>query len=251
MTGDVVEPLDVVLLLVGGLAAGVINTMAGGGSLLTVPLLVLAGVPGNVANGSNRVGIFASNVTAAATFRRLGVSGLTRILPVLVPVAVGAVAGAVLIGQLADETFDRVFGFLMVPVLIVCLRQPSVEVKQTGDRWSSPVAALVFFGIGLYGGAFQAGIGLFLVLALSQSGLDLVVANNIKVLVTLVVTLAALPVFILGGRVDWIPALVLAAGFAVGGLVGARFTVRGGDRIVRPVLVLSVLGFSGRLLGLY
>ena len=245
------EPLDVVLLLVGGLAAGVINTMAGGGSLLTVPLLVLAGVPGNVANGSNRVGILTSNVTAAATFRRLGVSGLTRVLPVLVPVAVGAAAGAVLGGQLADETFDRVFGFLMVPVLIVSLRQPRVEAKETGGRWSSPVAALVFFGIGLYGGAFQAGIGLFLVLALSQSGLDLVVANNIKVLVTLVVTLAALPVFILGGRVDWAPALVLALGFAAGGVMGARFTVRGGDRIVRPVLVLSVLGFSGRLLGLY
>ena len=245
------EPLDVVLLLVGGLAAGVINTMAGGGSLLTVPLLVLAGVPGNVANGSNRVGILTSNVTAAATFRRLGVSGLTRILPVLVPVAIGAAAGAVLVGQLADETFDRVFGFLMVPVLIMSLRQPSVEAKQTGDRWSSPMAALVFFGIGLYGGAFQAGLGLFLVLALSQSGLDLVVANNIKVLVTLVVTLVALPVFILGGRVDWVPALVLAVGFAAGGFMGARFTVRGGDRIVRPVLVLSVLGFSGRLLGLY
>ena len=245
------EPLDVVLLLVGGLAAGVINTMAGGGSLLTVPLLVLAGVPGNVANGSNRVGILASNVTAAATFRRLGVSGLARILPVLVPVAVGAVAGAVLVGQLADETFDRVFGFLMVPVLIMSLRQPSVEAKQTGDRWPSPVAALVFFGIGLYGGAFQAGVGLFLVLALSQSGLDLVVANNIKVLVILVVTLVSLPVFILGGKVDWVPALVLAVGFAVGGFMGARFTVRSGDRIVRPVLVLSVLGFSGRLLGLY
>tara|TARA_B100001245_G_scaffold191881_1_gene150221 strand:+ start:31 stop:372 length:342 start_codon:yes stop_codon:yes gene_type:complete len=113
------------------------------------------------------------------------------------------------------------------------------------------MAALVFFGIGLYGGAFQAGLGLFLVLALSQSGLDLVVANNIKVLVTLVVTLVALPVFILGGRVDWVPALVLAVGFAAGGFMGARFTVRGGDRIVRPVLVLSVLGFSGRLLGLY
>ena len=245
------DPLDVVLLLVGGLAAGVINTMAGGGSLLTVPLLVLAGVPGNVANGSNRIGILTSNVTAAATFRRLGVSGLTRILPVLVPVAIGAAAGAVLVGQLADETFDRVFGFLMVPVLIVSLRQPRVEAKETGGRWSSPVAALIFFGIGLYGGAFQAGIGLLLVLALSQSGLDLVVANNVKVLVTLVVTLAALPVFILGGRVDWVPALVLALGFAAGGVMGARFTVRGGDRIVRPVLVLSVLGFSGRLLGLY
>jgi len=246
-----VDPFDVVLLLFGGLAAGVVNTMAGGGSLLTVPLLVLAGVPGNVANGSNRIGILTSMATAAAGFRRLGFSGWSRVLPVLVPVASGSVIGAVLVGQLTDETFEQVFGFLMVPMLVISLRPPRVDVASTDTRWSGPLATTVFLGIGVYGGAFQVGIGLLLVLALSRSGLDLVVANSIKVVVILVVTLAALPVFIIGGRIDWVPALVLAAGFAVGGAIGARVTVIGGEKVIRPVLVLAVLGFAGRLLGLY
>jgi uncharacterized membrane protein YfcA len=244
--------LNVVLLLVGGLVAGTVNTMAGGGSLLTVPLLVLAGVPGNVANGSNRVGILASTVTAAASFRRLGVSGVSRMVPVLVPVVAGSLTGSVLVARLADETFERVFGILMVPLLLIALRPPKVPLASEGPAaWPVPVTAVVFFFVGCYGGAFQAGIGLLLVLALSRSGLDLVVANSIKVLVILVVTLAALPVFIVGGRVDWGPALVLALGFAVGGALGAHLTVGGGERVVRPVLVVAVLGLAGRLLGLW
>ena len=124
--------LDVVLLLVGGLVAGTVNTMAGGGSLLTVPLLVLAGVPGNVANGSNRVGILASTVTAAASFRRLGVSGVSRMVPVLVPVVAGSLTGSVLVARLADETFERVFGILMVPLLLIALRPPRVPLASEG-----------------------------------------------------------------------------------------------------------------------
>ncbi len=242
--------LDVVLLVAGGLAAGVVNTIAGGGSLLTVPLLVLAGVPGNVANGSNRIGILTSTAGAAAAFRRLGVAGITRVVPVLVPVAVGAVAGALLVGRMADETFERVFGLLMVPLLLLSLRPPRARLNG-GTGWSAPVTSVVFLGIGAYGGAFQVGIGLLLVLALSRSGIDLVVANNIKVLVVLAVTLAALPVFLLGGQVDWPPALVLAAGYGVGGVLGARVTVAGGERLIRPVLVVAVLGLAGRLLGIY
>ena len=76
--------LDVVLLVGGGLLAGSVNTMAGGGSLLTVPLLVLVGLPGDVANGSNRVGILASSLSASATFRRLGASGVSRALPIAI-----------------------------------------------------------------------------------------------------------------------------------------------------------------------
>jgi len=242
---------SVVLLLAGGLAAGMVNAMAGGGSLLTVPLLVLAGVPGNVANGSNRIGILASTAAATATFRSLGFSGWARVLPVLVPVASGSVVGAVLVGRLADETFEQVFGFLMVPVMVLSLRPPAARKVADGEGWSGPLAAVVFLGIGVYGGAFQVGIGLLLVLALSRSGLDLVVANSIKVIVIMVVTLAALPVFIIGDRIDWLPALVLAAGFAAGGTTGARITVAGGEKVIRPVLVLAVLGFAGRLLGLY
>ena len=241
---------DIVLLVAGGLAAGVVNTLAGGGSLLTVPLLVLAGVPGNVANGSNRVGILASNASAAAAFRRLGVSGLSRALPVLVPVAVGSLVGALLVARLADETFERAFGVLMVPVLLLSLRPPML--KHAERRvWSGPFTALVFLFVGLYGGAFQAGIGLLLMVALSRSGMDPVVANSVKVVVIMVVTVTALPLFIVGGRVDWGPALVLAAGFALGGALGARLTVTRGSSLIRPVMVAAVLALAGRLLGLF
>ncbi len=243
------DALDVVLLVAGGLFAGCVNTIAGGGSLLTVPLLVLVGVPGDVANGTNRVGILTSNVSAAEAFRRQGVSGLSRVVPVLVPVVVGALAGSVLIARVDAEAFERVFGVIMVPLLLLSLRPP--KVRAASRPWSAPVAALVFFGVGLYAGAFQAGIGLLMVLALSRSGLDVVVANSVKVLVVLVVTCTALPVFIAGGLVDWGPGLVLAAGFGVGGALGARITVAGGERVVRPVLTVAVLAMAGRLLGLY
>ena len=244
------DPGDIVLLVAGGLVAGVVNTLAGGGSLLTVPLLVLAGVPGNVANGSNRVGILASNVSAAAAFHRLGVSGLSRTLPVLVPVAVGSLVGALLVARLADETFERAFGVLMVPLLVLSLRPPVLKSVE-GRVWSGPFTVLVFLAVGLYGGAFQAGIGLLMVVALSRSGMDLVVANSVKVVVIMVVTVTALPLFIVGGRVDWGPALVLAAGFTVGGALGARLTVTRGASLIRPVMVVAVLALAGRLLDLF
>ncbi len=244
------DPGDIVLLVAGGLAAGVVNTLAGGGSLLTVPLLVLAGVPGNVANGSNRVGILASNASAAAAFHRLGVSGLSRTLPVLVPVAVGSLVGALLVARLADETFERAFGVLMVPLLLLSLRPPVLKSVE-GRVWSGPFTVLVFLAVGLYGGAFQAGIGLLMVVALSRSGMDLVVANSVKVVVIMVVTVTALPLFIVGGRVDWGPALVLAAGFTVGGALGARLTVTRGASLIRPVMVVAVLALAGRLLDLF
>jgi len=244
-----VEVLDVVLLVAGGLVAGCVNTIAGGGSLLTVPLLVLVGVPGDVANGTNRVGILTSNVSAAEAFRRQGVSGLSRVVPVLVPVILGALVGSVLISRVDGESFERVFGLLMVPLLLLSLRPPKIHAAV--NPWSARMAAVVFFGVGLYAGAFQAGIGLLMVLALSRAGLDVVVANSVKVLVVLAVTCAALPVFISGGLVDWGPGLVLATGFGVGGALGARITVSGGDRVVRPVLTAAVLAMAGHLMGLY
>ena len=217
--------------------------------MLTVPLLVLVGVPGDVANGTNRLGILTSNVSAAEAFRRQGVAGLSRVVPVLVPVVVGALVGSVLISKVDAGSFERVFGVLMVPLLLLSLRPP--QVYNATHPWSMRMAAVLFFGVGLYAGAFQAGIGLLMMPALARAGLDVVVANNVKVLVVMAVTCTALPVFIAGGLVDWGPGLILAAGFLVGGALGARITVVGGDRVVRPVLTVSVLAMAGHLLGLY
>jgi uncharacterized membrane protein YfcA len=240
---------EALLLVGGGLLAGTINAVAGAGSILTVPLLVLAGVPGNHANGSNRVGILTSSAAAAVSFRRLGVRSLRQALPVLVPVVVGAIVGSLTIGRLTDEGFERLFGFLVFPLVFLALRKPKVRVDAT--PWSTTTTVVVFTAIGLYGGAVQAGIGLVMLAALSRTGYDLVTANSIKVVVNVCITAAALPIFIARGEVDWIPALVLAAGFSVGGWVGAHAAVKGGERLLRWAMAAAALLLAGKLLGLY
>jgi uncharacterized membrane protein YfcA len=240
---------EALLLIVGGLFAGGINTVAGGGSTLTVPLLVLAGVPGNSANGSNRVGILTSNAAAAASFKRLGIQGLAHAGPVIGPVVAGSLIGSVGISRLTDDAFETMFGLLMIPLIILAIRKPKVRLE--GPTWSRTTTIIVFLGIGIYGGAVQAGVGLVLLAALTRAGFDLVTANNIKVLVNVVVTAVALPVFIVNGQVDWGPALVLAVGFTAGGWLGARVAVRGGERLIRAVMIVATAVLAGSLLGLY
>jgi uncharacterized membrane protein YfcA len=243
---------EVALLIASGLAAGLVNTLAGAGSLLTVPLLVLLGLPGTLANGTNRVGILLHNTVAAARFRLEGVSGFEAAIPLLVPVILGSMVGALSITRVSDGTFERLFGLIMVALLIPILRRPpAVTPSAPRPQRLRPASFAVFFGIGLYGGAFQAGVGIFLLLALSYSGYDLVNANSIKVVINAVLVATALPVFVWHGQVSWVPALLLASGFALGGEIGARVAVRGGERIIRPVLVLSVVALAGKMIGLY
>jgi uncharacterized membrane protein YfcA len=240
---------EAALLIVGGVFAGAINTVAGGGSMLTVPLLVLAGVPGNSANGSNRIGVMASNVSAAASFRRLGVDGLSHAIPVLIPVVAGSLVGSLAISRLTDDTFETVFGLIMIPLIILSIRKPAF--REDVERWSRPVTYAVFFGIGIYGGAIQAGIGLVLLAALTRAGYDLVVANSMKVVIVFAVTATAIPVFLAQGRIDWIPALILAVGFTVGGSLGAHVAVKGGEKVIRAVMVVAALALAARLLGAF
>lgn len=240
---------EALLLVVGGTAAGLINAVAGGGSTLTVPLLVLAGVPGNSANGSNRVGVLTSNAAAATAFRKLGVRGLSKSAPVLVPIVVGSLVGAFLITRLADDSFERVFGLVMLPVIFLSIRKP--KVKLDAAPWPIGVTVAVFLAVGLYGGAVQAGVGLVMLAALTRAGYDLVTANNIKVVANLTLTAVVLPIFIAQGKVEWVPALILAAGFTTGGWIGAHAAVKGGERLIRAGMIVSALILSGSLLNLY
>ena len=110
---------EAVLLFVGGGAAGIVNAMAGGGSSLTVPLLVLAGVPGNFANGTNRVGIFVSNGTTIWSFHKQGVTAYKDAIPFLFPVIIGSLIGSIGISQVTDTTFETIFGILILPIIFL------------------------------------------------------------------------------------------------------------------------------------
>ena len=244
------ELIDAMLVAGAGVVAGVVNAMAGGGSLLTVGLLnVFVGLPGLVANGTNRFGVLVQNASSVVSYRKEGVRGFRRAIAVIFPVTIGSLIGSLLVSSITDETFERIFGILMVPLLFVSLRPP----KSSGSQinWHPALTTVIFFAIGLYGGAFQAGVGLLIVVALSKAGLDLVNANAVKVVVIFILTAIALPVFIVRGQVDWGFAVVLAVGFAIGGWIGARIAVRGGEKIIRPVLVAAVAALAGRMIGFY
>jgi uncharacterized membrane protein YfcA len=240
------------VLAVGGLVAGVINTLAGGGSLLTVPLLVFVGLPATTANGTNRIGVLFQNLVSTLRFRRAGFDGVGDALPILIPVLLGSAVGATIASRMSAEIFRQIFGVAMIALLYPMLRppRPIAPDDQRAPR-SRRVNSLVFFGIGLYGGAIQAGVGLFLIVALARSGLDLVRVNAIKVVIVGCLTLVAVPVFVLHGQVDWLLASALVVGFALGGELGARAAVRGGERLIKPVFVVAVLAMAGRMLGLY
>ncbi len=246
---DGLSPAGIAALLTGGLLAGVVNTLAGGGSLLTVPLLVLLGLPGTVANGTNRIGVLLQSLVATWRFRGSGRLELRALLPVLAPVLAGSLVGAAAITRVNDATFERLFGALMLLLLVPMLRRARSSAPGPGfgriGAWS------VFFALGLYGGALQAGVGIPLVFALVYAGHDLVRANAIKVAVIASVTATAIPVFALERQIAWAPALILGAGFAVGAELGVRLAVAGGERVIRPVLVAAVLALAGRMLGLY
>lgn len=241
-------------LALAGLVAGVINTLAGGGTLLTVPTLVYFGLPATIANGTNRVGVLLQNVFATRSFRREGFDALAESLPIVMPAVVGSILGATVASRLSSALFERIFGVAMILLLVPILR--GSRPKTRPDEPAAPprsrsLNAALFFAIGFYGGSIQAGVGIFVIAALARSGVDLVRANAIKVILVGALTFVALPVFILHRQIHWPYAIATAAGFALGGELGARAAARGGERLIRPVLAISVLALAGRMLGLY
>jgi len=235
------------LLLVAGLAAGIVNTLAGAGSLLTVPALILLGVPADIANGTNRIGVLAHNLVASWRFHAEGVQGLRHAVPLLVPMVLGSLAGSYAISVLPAASFQRLFAVIMLVLVVPIVARPAP--RSTARAWPAWGTASVFFLVGAFGGAFQAGVGLLLIAALAHAGHNLLRANSIKVFLNAVQTAAAAIVFVLQAKVWWMPGIYLALGYAAGAFVGVRIAVLGGEPFVRVFLAATVLVLAVRLLG--
>lgn len=243
------------LLLFGaGLIAGSLNVIAGGGSFLTLPILMFLGLPPGVANGTNRVGILLQNVGAVWSFQRHGVLDWRSVLWAAVPSIPGAALGVWLALLVSDQAFKRILALLMVTVSLWTLwsKRPAgtgaaAEGVATPSTRRLIGVGTAFFVIGIYGGFVQAGVGFLILAATTAAGLDLVRGNAVKVLTVLCFTALSLALFAWNGRVDWLMGLVLAAGTTLGGLLGARLTVLKGHRWVRGVVTAAMIVFALKL----
>lgn len=237
-----------------GFVAGFINTLAGSGSLLTLPLLMFLGLPANVANGTNRIAILLQNVVGITSFRQQKVLPFREGIRIGLPAITGSLVGAPIAINLNEEIMSRTIGGLLVIMLILILLKPDqwVRSREGNPPLSRILQIIIFFFIGVYGGFIQAGVGFFLLAGLVLgTGYELVKANAIKVFIVFLYTPFALTVFILHHQVDYKLGLVLAVGNMLGALVGTRVAVKWGARLVRYVLVAALAFASIKLLGLF
>ena len=237
--------LMVGLLFIAGILSGFINTLAGGGSMLTLPAMMLLGMPADIANGTNRVGVLMQSITGARGFDDQDRLDRSAILPALVPTVTGALAGSLLASYLPGWLLEPVLLGSMVIMALVMVVRPETVAPPEGtapcrlvDR---PMAAAGLFLAGVYGGFVQAGVGFMLIAALA-GGLryDLVRTNALKTVCTGVFSLVALLVFTLRGQVWWIPGLVLAAGSILGAMASVRFAINVSQNTLKWLLFVMV-----------
>ncbi len=250
-----ITPLEYGLLFCTGFAAGVVNILAGGGSFLTLPVLIFVGLPAGMANATNRLAIVFQNLGASWSFHRKKVIPWDYLAVGLVPACLGSLVGVWAALEISDAAFQRLLAFFMVAISLWTLWDPVKRHKSdkpaqptTGFSWTRHILMpIAFFCVGVYGGFVQAGVG-FLVLALSTAtGLDLVRGNAIKIVWILVFTIFSLSVFIYQGWVVWVPGLVLGAGNATGGLLGVHLAVLKGHAWVKRVVTAAVIIFAIKL----
>jgi uncharacterized membrane protein YfcA len=234
------------LLLVGaGFIAGYVNTLAGSGSLVTLPALMFLGLPAGLANGTNRVAILLQNIVAVSSFHGHRVLEFKRGVVLAIPAILGAVIGARIAVGLDEEMLRRTIGALMLVMAVVIFLKPKrwIEGREAkGRKIPEWLRVVLFFLVGVYGGFIQAGVGVFLLACLVLvSGFDLVRANAVKVLIVLCFTIFTLAVFVRHGQVDWVVGLVLGFGNMAGARVAAGAAVKRGTVFLRWFLIAVVL----------
>jgi uncharacterized membrane protein YfcA len=255
------SPLQIILALITGVAAGIVNTLAGSGSAFTLPMLVALGLDVGAANATNRVGVLIQNIAGITTYQRSKKLDIGGSFWLTMPAMLGAVVGTYIATILSNEQLEYAIGAMMVIILFTIVVNPDKWLRKHSEvkagRPSLGVLAL-FFVIGAYGGFVQAGVGVFLLAAMVLgAGYSMVHANGIKLVIVLALTGVALIVFMLSPnpdvRIYWGIGILMAVGQSVGAWAAARFatSVPNANIYVRwlliGVVIYSILLFFGIL----
>lgn len=242
------------LLLIGlffiGIIAGSLNTLAGGGSLLSLPILIFLGLPAPVANATNRIAIFLQNIFSVSGFYSKGIMVYPFNVWMGISAFLGCIIGASLAVDISEELFNTILGIVIVSAVIYMAINPMKYIKKKEDtsKKATITSVIIFFFIGIYGGFIQAGVGYLVIMALTMvNGFSLVKTNSIKVFVALTYTLMALGIFIYHGLVNWEYGIPLALGNATGGWLSSRWSVQKGDQWIRYFVMITATAFAIKL----
>ena len=235
------------LIIAVGFLAAFLNTVGGGGSLFSVPILTFIGLPITIANATSRVAILFQNIFAVGGFRSKGVE-LPWPYAIYLGIASlgGGLAGSLLAAHVPDDVFKKIFVVVMFISVGLILYDPF---KSKGEEKLTPKAqwtgVFFFLFIGVYGGFVQAGIGFLVIAVLSLvNNLSLVKSNYVKVFAAIVYTGVSVVVFALEGKINWYIGLVLAIGHALGGWYASRWSVKAGEVWIKRAMIVSVLAMA-------
>ncbi len=247
------EYLHIGLLFAAGAAAGFINVNAGGGSSLTLPVLIFMGLDAATANGTNRVALMVQNISAVGSFHKRKVRDYRTSLKLAVFTLPGAIIGAIVANRIDNALFERILGVVLILIVISMFFSRSYRDRDLGAGGrKSWLLYPALVGIGFYGGFIQVGVGFLFMAALYHLlRVGLVRVNAHKVFIVLIYMVPALLVFALMGNVNWKFGLTLAVGNAVGAWWGAHAAVKGGEKIIRIIVAVAVTVMALKLFGLY
>jgi uncharacterized membrane protein YfcA len=244
-------PFDLIILVGAGLFAGFVNTMAGGGSLLTLPLLIFLGLPTATANGTNRIAILVSTSSATLGFQSKNINSFPFSIYLGITAFLGALIGARIAVEIDGFLFNKILAIIMIAVVLLMVFKPNYKSQLPQPKTSGKTliwSMVAFFFIGIYGGFINAGIGFIIMLFLNYvNKLDLVRVNATKVALVLIYTIGALGTFILSGHINLKYGVALAIGNAAGAFFASRYAVRKGEGIIKKVMMVMVIAMSVKL----
>lgn len=235
-----------------GASAGFINVLAGGGSFLTLPLLIFLGLPPNIANGTNRLAILMQNTFAIGRFIHKDVQpGIFSIKAALYALP-GGILGAWLATQVSNDQFRISLALVMIVMSLFTLftnrekAQALINPKDYSGSWLGP--GIGYFFVGIYGGYIQAGVGFLVLSVLLWQNINLVHGNAVKLTIILFFTGISLAIFAANGQVYWGMGAMLGLGNILGAWLGTYVAIKKGHHFIKHVVTIAVIGFAVKLL---
>ena len=221
--------LTVILLLAGGAVAGALNTLASSGSAITLPLLILLGIPPGIANGTNRLSVLLGSLSAVVSFQKTGSIPWKKTFRLSIPLALGSVLGAGTATLLTDDKIQFVINIAIVLALAVLIigSRRFVSGSEASQEPESPYIAPALALVGFWTGFIVLDSATYMILALVMLGsMDVTKANPIKAVFLLIASILTIPIFFLQGQVSWIPGIFLAIGSSFGSWWAARLAIQ-------------------------